>query len=85
MRNELPGDAVIDQIKEITLFSLFNDFGIMHVNSNIIFITLAFFHNFHNFFKALPAIEAKERTCGNPCSLTLNYQTLKSFGSILNG
>lgn len=85
MRNELPGDAVIDQIKEITLFSLFNDFGIMHVNSNIIFITLVFFRNFHNFFKALAGIEAKERTCGNPCSLTLNYQTLKSFGSILNG
>ena len=85
MQNELTGDAVIDQIKEITLFSLFNDFEIMHVNSNIIFITLAFFRNFHNFFKALAGIEAKERTCGNPCSLTLNYQTLKSFGSILNG
>lgn len=85
MRNELPGDAVIDQIKEITLFSLLDAFEIIHVNSNIIFITLAFFRNFHNFFKALAGIEAKERTCGNPCSLTLNYQTLKSFGNILNG
>ena len=60
MRNKLPGDTVIDQIKEITLFSLLDAFEIIHVNSDIIFITLAFFHNFHNFSRHWQVLKLKK-------------------------
>ena len=60
MRNKLPGDTVIDQIKEITLFSLLNAFEIIHVNSNIIFITLAFFIIFITFSRHWLVLKLKK-------------------------